>query len=75
MRDIIVSIKHRPRQDNPVCENQLAWTPDTNRYELIIGEPEVTKDNIARGVREILKIEYAKEKSRQHCNVDSSKCE
>lgn len=71
MRDIIVSIKHRPQQDNPVWENQLAWTVDTNRYELIIGEPEVTLDNVIRGIKKIID----KEKSRQHGNADSSKCE
>lgn len=74
MRDIIVTIKHRPvplDNPSPVLKNQLSWTVDTNRYELVIGEPEVTEYSIARGVHEILKVENVKEKSRQHGNADS----
>ena len=73
MQDITVIIRHRPVINFELVGNQLAWQVDTSNYELIIREPELTAPTVNRGIREILKMETVKEKSRQHGNADSPK--
>lgn len=73
MQDITVIIRHRPVTNFELVGNQLAWQVDTSNYELIIREPELTAPTVNRGIREILKMESAKEKSCQHGNADSPK--
>lgn len=65
MQDITVIIRHRPVTEAEQVGNQLAWQVDTSNYELLIREPELTAPTVNRGIREILKMEKAKEKSRQ----------
>ena len=72
MRDITVTIKHRPPTDATPVSNVLAWQVDKPNYTLTICEQELSPPVVNRGIREILKIEKANEKSRQCGNTDSS---
>ncbi len=75
MRDITVIIRDRPITDTDPVSNQIAWQVDTSNYRLIIHEQELTPPSVNRGIREILKMEKTREKSRQCGNTDGSKGE
>ena len=66
MRDISVTIRHVPTESG--LENYVGMDFDKSGYVIVIFDRELTEEAVIKGIRIIMQTE----KSRQHCNADSS---